>query len=216
MLHFPENLRNSLLPKVTKWFENIMKSPEAIEAYGRTILCKKQLRPLNIKIDRSKRLELFKNSKVKKEINPLDSLPSSSFNLEQFKTDFMEEKGNKDEIMKKFWKEFDPKGYSLWWLEYQNLSMEGKKLFRMKNSKNFGIHGVYGKEGDYKVKGLWLWRGNEIPKEIKENDYFKYMTIKNLKSDNNNDKQIVNEYWTKTNKNDKVEGREVADFTYYY
>ena len=42
------------------------------------------------------------------------------------------------------------------------------------------------------------------------------MTIKNLKSDNNNDKQIVNEYWTKTNKNDKVEGREVADFTYYY
>ena len=232
MLHFPENLRSSLLPKakVTKWFENIMKSPEAIEAYGRTILCKKQLRPLNIKIDRSKRLELFKNSKVKKEINPLDSLPSSSFNLEQFKTDFMEEKGNKDEIMKKFWKEFDPKGYSLWWLEYQNLSMEGKKLFRMKNSKNFfleridedfknyafGIHGVYGKEGDYKVKGLWLWRGNEIPKEIKENDYFKYMTIKNLKSDNNNDKQIVNEYWTKTNKNDKVEGREVADFTYYY
>ena len=230
MLHFPENLRNSLLPKVTKWFENIMKSPEAIEAYGRTILCKKQLRPLNIKIDRSKRLELFKNSKVKKEINPLDSLPSSSFNLEQFKTDFMEEKGNKDEIMKKFWKEFDPKGYSLWWLEYQNLSMEGKKLFRMKNSKNFfleridedfknyafGIHGVYGKEGDYKVKGLWLWRGNEIPKEIKENDYFKYMTIKNLKSNNNNDKQIVNEYWTKTNKNDKVEGREVADFTYYY
>ena len=230
MLHFPENLRNSLLPKVTKWFENIMKSPEAIEAYGRTILCKKQLRPLNIKIDRSKRLELFKNSKVKKEINPLDSLPSSSFNLEQFKTDFMEEKGNKDEIMKKFWKEFDPKGYSLWWLEYQNLSMEGKKLFRMKNSKNFfleridedfknyafGIHGVYGKEGDYKVKGLWLWRGNEIPKEIKENDYFKYMTIKNLKSDNNNDKQIVNEYWTKTNKNDKVEGREVTEFIYYY
>ena len=230
MLHFPENLRNSLLPKVTKWFENIMKSPEAIEAYGRTILCKKQLRPLNIKIDRSKRLELFKNSKVKKEINPLDSLPSSSFNLEQFKTDFMEEKGNKDEIMKKFWKEFDPKGYSLWWLEYQNLSMEGKKLFRMKNSKNFfleridedfknyafGIHGVYGKEGDYKVKGLWLWRGNEIQKEIKENDYFKYMTIKNVKNDNNNDKQIVNKYWTKTNKNDKVEGSEVADFTCYY
>ena len=68
MLHFPENLRSSLLPKakVTKWFENIMKSPEAIEAYGHTILCKKQLQPLNIKSDRNKRLELFKNSKAKK------------------------------------------------------------------------------------------------------------------------------------------------------
>ena len=43
MLHFSENLKSSLLPKVTKWFENIIQSPEVIEAYGRTILCKKQL-----------------------------------------------------------------------------------------------------------------------------------------------------------------------------
>lgn len=28
MLHFPENLRKSLIPKLTKWFENIMKSPK--------------------------------------------------------------------------------------------------------------------------------------------------------------------------------------------
>ena len=37
--------------------------------------------------------------------------------------------------MDKFWKEFDPKGYSLWKMEYQNLESEGKKLFRMNNSK---------------------------------------------------------------------------------
>jgi glutathione S-transferase len=33
MLHFPENLRNGLFPKLTKWFENIMNTLEAIEAY---------------------------------------------------------------------------------------------------------------------------------------------------------------------------------------
>jgi len=230
MLHFTENIRNSLFPKLTKWFENIMNSPEAVEAYGRTILCKKQIKPLNIKFDKNKLSNEGKHG-VKKEKNPLDSLPPSSFDLESFKQEFFEDKSNhKDKAMEKFWKEFDPKGYSLWWMEYQNLDTEGKKLFRTKNSRNFflerldddfrrfafGIHGVYGNEGDYKVRGVWLWRGNEIPREIKENDYFKYLTVKNLKPDNNNDKQLVNEYWTKTNKGNKVDGRALADFSYFW
>jgi elongation factor 1-gamma len=230
MLHFTENIRNSLFPKLTKWFENIMNSPEAVEAYGRTLLCKKQIKPLNIKFDKNK-LKGENKTEVKKEKNPLDFLPPSSFDLESFKQEFFDDKNNhKDKAMEKFWKEFDPKGYSLWWVEYQNLDTEGKKLFRTKNSKNFflerldddfrrfafGIHGVYGNEGDYKVRGVWLWRGNEIPKEIKENDYFKYLTVKNLKFDNNNDKQLINEYWTKTNKGNKVDGRALADFTYFW
>ena len=231
MLHFPENIRKSF-PKVTKWFENIMNSPEAIEAYGRTILCKKQLKPLNIKIDKNKKIELFKNKipEFKKEKNPLDFLPPSSFDLKEFKTAFLEEKGNKNKIMEKFWKDFDPKGYSLWFMEYQNLKREGKKLFRTRNSKNFflerldedfknyafGVHGVYKNEGDYKVRGVWLWRGKEIPKEIKENDYFKFLTITNLNSDNDNDRQLVNDYWTKSNKGNKVDGRVLEDFTFYF
>ena len=232
MLHFPENLRNSVFPKLTKWFENIMNTPEAIEAYGRTILCKKPLRPLNIKIDRNKKREEFlnKNYPDRKKENPLDSLPPSSFDLDSFKNEYFNEKNDKNKTMEKFWKDFDPKGYSLWKMEYQNLESEGKKLFRMNNSKNFfleridkdfkdyafGVHGVYGNEGDYKVRGVWLWRGNEIPNEIKENDYFNYMTITKLNSNNNNDRQLVNEYWTKVNKGNKVDGRALAEFSYFH
>ena len=40
MFSFPEKLRNSMFPNTSKWFEKIMNSPEAIKAYGRTILCK--------------------------------------------------------------------------------------------------------------------------------------------------------------------------------
>ena len=228
MFHFIEGLRNSLFKKVTKWFVNIMNTPEAIEAYGRTILCKKQIKPLNIKIDRTKRLEHY--TKGKKDKNPLDSLPPSSFDLDSFKSSYLEQKPeSKKEIMEKLWKEFDPKGFSLWWMEYQNLESEGKKLFRMNNSKNFfleridedfkdyalGVHGVYGNEGVYKVRGVWLWRGNDIPKEIKENDYFNYMTIKKLDSNNKNDRQLVNDYWTKVNKGDKVEGKILTDLSYF-
>ena len=42
------------------------------------------------------------------------------------------------------------------------------------------------------------------------------MTIKKLNSNNDNDKKLVNDYWTKTNKGNKVEGRPLEDFTYYF
>ena len=54
MFHFPEPMRNKLFPKINKWFEKIMKTPEAMKAYGRTILCKNILKPFYGKIDRNK------------------------------------------------------------------------------------------------------------------------------------------------------------------
>ena len=159
-----------------------MNAPEAIEAYGRTIFCRKPLKPSNLKIDRSKRAEFLKNlTDGKKEKNVLDSFPPSSFDLEAFKSEFLEEK-NKNNVMEQFWKEFDPKGYSSWWMEYKNLPSQGKSLFRMHNSKNFfleriedyfkeyafGIHGISGDEESYKVRGVWLWSYGEEMKYQKK------------------------------------------------
>ena len=52
MLHFPEGMRKSLFPKVTSWFQEIMNSPEAIKAYGRTLLCKNPLKAFTGEIKR--------------------------------------------------------------------------------------------------------------------------------------------------------------------
>ena len=226
MFYLTEKIRNSLCPKLTLWFENIMNTQEAIEAYGRTLLCKKQLKPLDIKIEKNKNKNEPKKE-IKKE-NPLDFLPPSKFDLDNFKKEFCEN-SNKKEVMEKFWKDFDPKGYSLWLIEYQNLESEGKKLFRMKNSKNFflerfdddfkrysfGVHGVYGNNNEFKVKGLWMWRGEDIPEEIKENEYFNYLNIKKLDCKNEKDKKLVEEYWTKCNKGDKVDERKVEEISYF-
>ena len=226
MFYLTEKIRNSLCPKLTLWFENIMNTQEAIEAYGRTLLCKKQLKPLDIKIEKNKNKNEAKKE-IKKE-NPLDFLPPSKFDLDNFKKEFCEN-SNKKEVMEKFWKDFDPKGYSLWLIEYQNLENEGKKLFRMKNSKNFfleridddfkrysfGVHGVYGNNNEFKVRGLWMWRGEDIPEEIKENEYFNYLSIKKLDCKNDKDKKLVEEYWTKCNKGDKVDERKVEEISYF-
>ena len=232
MFYLTEKIRNSLCPKLTSWFENIMNTQEAIDAYGRTLLCKKQLKPLDIKIE--KKINPAKNEKKEekeeKEKNPLDFLPPCKFDINNFKQEFFENK-NKNLVIQNFWKQFDKEGYSLWFLEYQNLESETKKLFRMNNSKNFfleridedfkkyafGIHGVYGNNNnEYKIRGIWMWRGNEIPKEIKENEYFNYLTIKKLGSDNDKDKKLIEDYWTKCNKGDKVDDRKVEECTYFY
>ena len=86
MFYLTEKIRNSLCPKLTLWFENIMNTQEAIEAYGRTLLCKKQLKPLDIKIEKNKNKNEAKKE-IKKE-NPLDFLPPSKFDLDNFKKEF--------------------------------------------------------------------------------------------------------------------------------
>jgi elongation factor 1-gamma len=237
MFYLTEKIRNSLCPKLTQWFENIMNTKEAIDAYGRTVLCKKQLKPLEIKqekkvnkiLDKKSNNNISENKEIKKEKNILDLLPPSKFDLKNFKKNFFENK-NKNEVMTNFWKQYDPKGYSLYFIEYENLPSESTKLFRMKNSKNFflerfdenfkyysfGIHGVYNANNEYKIRGVWLCRGENIPNEIKENDYFKYLKIRKLKSDNDTDKKLVEEFWTKCNKGDLVDEKKVEECTYFY
>ena len=231
MFYLNEKIRKSLCPQLTIWFENIMNTPEAIDAYGRTLLCKKQLKPLEIKVEKKMKIinEEKKQIEIKKEKNPLDFLPPSKFDINNFKAEFFNN-NNKTKVMQNFWNQYDPKGYSLWFVEYQNLESESTKLFRMKNSKNFflerlddnfkkysfGIHGVYNANNEYKIRGVWLWRGDVIPNEIKENDYFKYLKIRKLNSANDNDKKLVEEFWTKCNKGDKINKKKVEECNYFY
>ena len=236
MFHLPEPMRNKLCPKINKWFEKIMNTPEAIKAYGRTILCKNILKPFSGITDKKKgneenkkKEENKKESKGKKEKqtntkegkqkeekekekepyvpgllevprfnikeienNPLDSLPESKLDLEKLKSDFLKNP-NKKNAMKNFWKNYDPEGYSLWSIEYNNEPNEcltlmrtciikGDILEQLKYFKKycFGVLGAYGGAGNYKIKGCLLWRGNEIPEEIKNINCYEKLNLRKL------------------------------------
>ena len=284
MFNFPTQMRKSLFPKVEKWFEKIMNSPEAMATYGRTLLCKSQLKPFGGKIDRShiqspiketenqEKEEKEKNKDAKdkkgkkkekgqgqdtqqgkqlvkeivkkpyvpglleieryhikeKENNPLDALPESKFNLDQFKTNFMNNT-NKKGAMKKFWKEYDPEGFSLWHIEYNNepgefitlfrtVIVKGDILLQLKYFKKycFGVLGVYGSDGDYKISGCMMWRGKEIPDEIKEIHCYNKLTLRKLDVKEKRDQQLVHDYWTKIKENEKVFKRPAIDTRYFY
>ena len=271
MFHFPEPMRNKLFPKINQWFEKIMNSPEAIKAYGRTILCKNILKPFsgvinknkgnedklkeeNKKENKGKKQKQDKNQEEnKKEVkekekepyvpgllevprfnikeienNPLDSLPESKFDLVKFKSDFLNN-SNKKSAMKNFWKNYDPEGYSLWYIEYNNEPSECITLFRtciikgdileqLKYFKKhcFGALGAYGGDGDYKIRGCLLWRGNEIPQEIKGINCYDKMTFRKLDYNQKRDQQLVHDYWTKIGEKEKVFKKPAIDARYFY
>ena len=239
-LVFPKGLRDKVFPNVTKWFQKMAETEEVKKVYGKILLCNQPLKPFIQEQKEEKKPEKKQEKKPekkpeegeeppkeKKKVNPLDLLPPSKLELEVFKRAFLNNKDTED-AMKKFWEIYDPEGYSLWWVEYQNLPTECKILFRTSNSKGmflqkcdavrryaFAVHGVYGVEDDYKIRGCWMFRGTEIPQEMKDNDLYEYLTFRKLDINKPEDKQLVHDYWTKLNETDEVEGRKCADVEYF-
>ena len=244
-LVWPKKFRESIFPNVNDWFLRVLNTPETDKVYGKVLLCNQPLKPFisekkeekDIKggkkpeIKQTKEVKETKEEKEepkqKKKVNPLDELPKSSLELETFKRAFLNNK-DKEDAMKKFWEVYDPQGYSIWWLEYQNLPSECKILFRTSNSKGmflqkcdqlrryaFAVHGVYGVEDDYKIRGVWMFRGLEIPQEMKDNDLYEYITFRKLDTNKEEDRQLIHDYWTKLNEEDVVEGRKCADVEYF-
>ena len=218
-LLFPKGLREKVFPNVNKWFTNLAETTEVKKVYGKINLCNVPLKPFICEKKEEKKNEKKEKKEEKKEEKKLE--------LEVFKRSFLNNK-DKEDAMKKFWEIYDPEGYSLWHLEYQNLPTECKVLFRTSNSKGmflqkcdslrryaFAVHGVYGVEDDYKIKGLWMFRGKEIPQEMKDNDLYEYITFRKLDHTKEEDKQLVHDYWTKLNETDEVEGRKCADVEYF-
>ena len=240
-LVFPKGLRDKVFPNATKWFQKMAETEEVKKVYGKILLCNQPLKPFIKEKPKEKENKEKKGKnepkkeeekkeeppKEKKKVNPLDELPPSKLELETFKRAFLNNK-DKEDAMNKFWEIYDPEGYSLWWVEYQNLPTECKVLFRTSNSKGmflqkcdavrryaFAVHGVYGVEDDYKIRGCWLFRGKDIPQEMKDNDLFEYLTFRKLDINKPEDKQLVHDYWTKLNETDEVEGRKCADVEYF-
>jgi len=247
-LVFPKGLRENVYKNLTTWFTKLMETPEVIKVYGKFKLCGNALKAYEKpqenkdekpqekpgkkekhgqKEEKEEKEEGGEEVKKPKKVNPLDLLPPSKLVLEDFKRAFLNNK-DKEDAMAKFWEIYDPEGYSLWHLEYQNLPTECKVLFRTSNSKGmflqkcdavrryaFAVHGVYGVEDDYKIKGLWMFRGKEVPQEMKDNDLYEYITFRKLDPSKPEDKQLVHDYWTKLNETDEVEGRKCADVEYF-
>ncbi|KAL6184392.1 hypothetical protein ACLB2K_045794 [Fragaria x ananassa] len=116
--------------------------------------------------------------------NPLDLLPPSKMILDDWKRLYSNTKTNFREVaVKGFWDMYDPEGYSLWFCDYKyndentvsfvTLNKVGGFLQRMDLARKyaFGKMLVIGSDPPFKVKGLWLFRGQEVPQFIIDECY---------------------------------------------
>lgn len=116
--------------------------------------------------------------------NPLDLLPPSKMVLDDWKRLYSNTKTNFREVaIKGFWDMYDPEGYSLWFCNYKyndentvsfvTMNKVGGFLQRMDLARKyaFGKMLIIGSEPPFKVKGLWLFRGPEIPKFVMDECY---------------------------------------------
>ncbi|GLT72797.1 hypothetical protein SLA2020_447010 [Shorea laevis] len=116
--------------------------------------------------------------------NSLDLLPPSTMILDEWKRLYSNTKTNFREVaIKGFWDMYDPEGYSLWFCDYKyndentvsfvTLNKVGGFLQRMDLARKyaFGKMLVIGSDPPFKVQGLWLFRGQEVPQFVIDECY---------------------------------------------
>ncbi|XWS67457.1 hypothetical protein CRYUN_Cryun04dG0008100 [Craigia yunnanensis] len=139
--------------------------------------------------------------------NPLDLLPPSKMILDDWKRLYSNTKTNFREVaIKGFWDMYDPEGYSLWFCDYKyneentvsfvTLNKVGGFLQRMDLARKyaFGKMLVIGSGPPFKVKGLWLFRGLEIPQFVLDECYdMELYEWKKVDIANEAQKELVNQ-----------------------
>jgi len=107
-----------------------------------------------------------------------------------------------------FWSNYDPEGYSLWKADYK-YNAELTKLFMTCNMINgwiqrldklhkyaFASIVVHGQEPNpQSVAAIWVFRGQDVPKEMKECDDYELYTWTRLDPKDDKTKATVNEFF---------------------
>ena len=99
MFVFPDGMRKSLIPNVTKWFEALMVTEAAVKAYGRILLCKVPIKPFTGQVNR-KPPAPPKKPREKFKIKVMDVKNPTMKNIQSYLTKFVQNRC--EELFKDF------------------------------------------------------------------------------------------------------------------
>lgn len=185
---------------------------------------KEQAKPKESKTDSGAGDE--EEPKPKKKANPLDALPPSAMIMDNTKRLYFEKRPNFAEFFTEFWGFFDAQGYSIYKSEYQYNSdnriyfmtqnLVGGWFQRLEELGKYGFGSVVllGKDEDtapFVVNGMWIFRGQDVPAEMKECPDSEYHKFTRLDTSNVADRKLIENYFF----GDSVEGQKVLDRTYF-
>lgn len=144
--------------------------------------------------------------KEDKKPNILDSLPPSKMNMDEWKRTYSN-KDTRSEAIPWFWQNLDLEGYSLWFCDYKynnecektfmTCNLLGGWIQRLDKLRKYGFGSlcIFGQEPNLSVAGAWLFRGKEIPQEMKETDDSEHYEWRRVDINNSADKALVEDFW---------------------
>ena len=206
---------------LVKYWTGIVATPEYVKFYGAVKQTKKPFKPVFPKKEPKKKVEAQKpKKKEEKAKNPLDCLPKSKLEINDFKLWFINHPDKKAAMTEFFETRFDNEGWSLWFLEYEKFGKEGQIEYMFGNLLEglvaraealaryaFGRLNMIGDEPNLDIHGVWMWRGLEYPQELKDHPQFEYVKCTKLDVTNEDDRKKVYNHWT------SVEGEPFEDGT---
>lgn len=219
-------------PKACAWFERVAGTPAVISVFGRVRQCAKSLKPvLKVKEEPKKAAAPAPKKEEKKEEggdpfggkNPLECLPPSPWNFFDFKTLFVNHPDKKVGGMAALKEQFDPEGYSFWYVHYDKFGEEGKVFYKFENllqgflqrfdhfrKHAFGKVNMLGAEPDLHIKGVFCFRGLKLPQEAIDHPQFEYMRPRLMNINDATDYNLIAEHWSAVTGEGTVEGLPVV------
>ena len=158
----------------------------------------------------------------------MDALPKSKLDLNEFKLWFINHKDKKGAMDEFFNERFDNVGWSLWYLDYEKYGKEGQVEYifanlldgiimrsEAMNKYSFGRLNMVGEEPDLNIRGVWMWRGQDYPQELKDHPQFEYIKCRKMDVYNDEkDKQLLIDHWTNFEDEKMSDGLRIARFKY--
>mmetsp|Transcript_10128 Transcript_10128/g.7593 ORF Transcript_10128/g.7593 Transcript_10128/m.7593 type:complete len:199 (+) Transcript_10128:654-1250(+) len=178
-------------------------------------MCSKALKGNFVEVKEEKKKEEPKKQEKeekpkeeKKEVDPLDVLPPTKFELDPFKKFFVNHEDKRGEGMKHFFENYDREGYCIYFLDYEKYEGEGVVLYQTRNLLNgflqridhfrkhvFASHMLMGEEPSLEIQGVWMFRGKGIPQQMHDHPQFEYYKLRELSVDNEDDRKLITDFW---------------------
>ncbi|KAJ3067305.1 Elongation factor 1-gamma 1 [Podochytrium sp. JEL0797] len=231
---------------VTRWFTTCVNQTQFKDVVGEVALCEKvavagEYKPAvvekapKVKAEKAPKAPKAAPAKKAKEVeeeeeesfadekpkakNPLDLLPKSDFNLDEWKR-FYSNNDTRPTACNWFWDKFDPAGFSLYRLDYKynseltlvfmSSNLVGGVFHRLESARKyaFGSLAVLGEDKNNSIAGYFVYRGDGIPAEIQESADYESWEFTRCDPKDEKTRELFNAYiaW-----DDVIEGKKFAD-----
>lgn len=215
-------------PSLMRWFNTCVNQKEFLAVMGPVELAEVSMAlPAAPKKEKKEKKEQPKKEQPKKEEkkeekkeapaeapakkakNPLDLLPATPFDLDNWKRIYSNTHSDFYSVMDQFWPLYDKEGWSLWICDYK-YNEENKKGFMTANLVGgfiqrsdslrkyaFGNMSILKSDSEefYRIKGAWLIRGHDIQPMLDENPDAPYYEWKRVNEESEEDKKELADLW---------------------